>query len=312
MKNIYNAKDKIFEWLGENQIKLVFSGLEAFKNDNEEFKDIISLRNRYSLLEQKQAKGTIDERDARVEHNSIIDALNTYIHMIHEDSTLEVEESEQHTSLITRRFKWRYLFIAAFIGTVVYFGFQENRFDNAFDEGMKFVFQSEYAKALVSLDKAVTAGRKNDNPLLYKALLERAKVKNKLNNPNEAIEDANNAIKLKALPEAYAARGDIWCDNKNWTNAINDYSKAIQDGTTQPYIWFNRGRALYNNRDFENAIKDFDKAINFQPNLSDQILYARALAYQAWSKKVEAVRDFNASCNQGFQKSCEWLKNNRG
>jgi tetratricopeptide (TPR) repeat protein len=313
MIKTYYAKPKLKEWLSKNYLNPVFEGLHLFEEHIADFGDVVLLENRFHVLEGRTREQTIDERDVRIEHNQIVKALKGYIDLLPTDWTIDVTEEPNTPPQYLpqnppKRFKMRYIFFTVLGIVIIYFGFQEVRFDNSLEEGKSLMFQNKHNEAWVFLNKAVTAGRKNDNEKLYEALIVRAKVNNILKNTNEAIEDANEAIRLKPIPVAFATRGDIWLENQNLKQAIVDYTEAIKLNSTDPNIWFNRGRALFANRDFTSAISDFTRAMEYQPIVADYILFARASAYEALNKKKEALDDYQASCTKGYQKSCEKLK----
>ena len=65
----------------------------------------------------------------------------------------------------------------------------------------------------------------------------------------------------------YNRRGNAYFALKNYQQAIEDYSWAMEVGqlSRNPVLWRNRGMAYYNNKQFDLAVKDFDAFLKIRP-----------------------------------------------
>ncbi len=101
------------------------------------------------------------------------------------------------------------------------------------------------------------------------------------------------------LKEAYYNRGCAKDELKDYTGAIDDYTKAIELGPNNESEYLNRGLAKYELHFFQEAIKDYDKAIEIEPNKSTAYFGRANAEYQAGDKE-NACLDWSKASELGF------------
>jgi len=80
-----------------------------------------------------------------------------------------------------------------------------------------------------------------------------------------AIEDLNQAIRLKPEYGAFFNRGEARCRQGDIEGAVKDYTEAIRLRPDYAAGFTNRGVVRYSNGDLEGAISDFTEAIRLKP-----------------------------------------------
>ena len=87
------------------------------------------------------------------------------------------------------------------------------------------------------------------------------------------------------------------------TNAVEDYSKAIEINPKYAHAYSDRGATYFELGQYEKALADFDQAIALNPELV--LAYAgRALALGALHREPEARQAAREACAQGWQQAC--------
>ena len=95
-------------------------------------------------------------------------------------------------------------------------------------------------------------------------------IKEKQKEYKEAIDHYTKAIQLKSdFPEAYHNRGITYCHIKEFDLAIKDFNMALALNSNDVDSYNNRGVVYYDKGDFEKAIQDFDTAIHLNPNYAE-------------------------------------------
>ncbi|MBR6713474.1 MAG: tetratricopeptide repeat protein [Selenomonadaceae bacterium] len=128
----------------------------------------------------------------------------------------------------------------------------------------------------------------------------------------QAIADANEAIKRYPYYYAYNNRGAAYIGLENYEQAIKDCSDSIKrmGNRKYPLAYLNCGIAHYHLKNYEKAISALNKAIEFitkprqsyfKENLGDT-LYYRGLAYEALGEMVKSQADFVKAKQLGYNK----------
>jgi tetratricopeptide (TPR) repeat protein len=86
------------------------------------------------------------------------------------------------------------------------------------------------------------------------------------------------------------ARGNRYCEKKDYVRAIADFDKAVQSDLHWSPGFIGRGRAHYAIKEYERALSDFEAAIQADP--------AAAASINKWRAEVFASRGF-ARANRG-------------
>jgi len=92
--------------------------------------------------------------------------------------------------------------------------------------------------------------------------------------------------------ELYVLRGNTCYNIKEYNNAIEDYSKAIDINPNSEIAFYNRGLALFANKEYDNAIADYTKAIDLTSDYADAYYNNRGNAWKANGKFIEAIDDY--------------------
>jgi len=125
---------------------------------------------------------------------------------------------------------------------------------------------------------------------------------------DEAISEFTKVIEMKrALPEAYYNRGLAYAKKNDADHAIADYSKAIELNPRDADTYFNRGLAYYKKDNLEEAIADYTKVIELNPRDGD-VYYNRALAYSKKKEYDAAWKDVETAQGLGFQVNADFLQ----
>jgi tetratricopeptide (TPR) repeat protein len=112
-------------------------------------------------------------------------------------------------------------------------------------------------------------------------------------NYDQAIEDYSKAIELNPqYADAYSNRGNAYYDKRNYDQAIEDYSKAIELNPQYAIAYYNRGNAYYNKRNYDQAIEDYSKAIELNPQYADAYSN-RGNAYYDKRNYDQAIEDYS-------------------
>jgi tetratricopeptide (TPR) repeat protein len=93
-------------------------------------------------------------------------------------------------------------------------------------------------------------------------------------------------------PNLFAYRGYTFYLEKNFVNAITDFSKAIDLNQNDPRYYLSRGDAYYANRDLSNAILDYSKTIDLNP-IDPRGYFARGNAYYMNKDFIKSLIDLS-------------------
>ena len=125
--------------------------------------------------------------------------------------------------------------------------------------------QGNYPGAIVSLNQAIAA-----KPGYAIAYIARAEANIYLNNDEEAIQDANTALKFNAnSDEAYALRGAGKVGRSDIQGALADFSKAIALNPRSARSYLYRGFAELQYADPQQALRSISQALKINPNIND-------------------------------------------
>ena len=147
-----------------------------------------------------------------------------------------------------------------------------------------------------------------DNDIAAGAFFARGSIKSSLGRHEEAISDANEAIRLKPnFAEVYLLRG---LSNENLgrhEEAISDLNEAIRlkPNFAQAYLF--RGLSNGNWGRDEEAISDLNEAIRLKPN-DAQAYYLRGTVKANLNKIEEAKADYQTALKIAEQQGDETLK----
>jgi tetratricopeptide (TPR) repeat protein len=132
----------------------------------------------------------------------------------------------------------------------------------AYNSAVGSIRSMDFQVALTYLDAAVEL-----DPELNEALIQRAKVKVELGNINEAMKDfalAGEKDPKNGEPDFYMAYLPFKYDTAKII--INRFNSSIIKGFKEPQVFYYRGLYYLLNKEYSNAINDFTKAIEYKAN----------------------------------------------
>jgi tetratricopeptide (TPR) repeat protein len=96
-------------------------------------------------------------------------------------------------------------------------------------------------------------------------------------------------------PTAYAFRGHLFVQKKNFDKALTDFSKAVELAPDNPNAYVSRGIGYLWKKDYEKATMDFSKAIKLNPR-DDEPYVGRGDAHYCLEKYDKALADYEQAC----------------
>ncbi len=115
------------------------------------------------------------------------------------------------------------------------------------------------------------------NPDLAEAYSVKGHAELNLGDFDSALADCNKSIELKKSPEAYKQRARVYFSLRKYTEAIEDFSKAIKFEPDNSLIFEERARCYFDKKDYENAKNDLLKVIDLDPAKKSELELQMAL-----------------------------------
>jgi tetratricopeptide (TPR) repeat protein len=122
---------------------------------------------------------------------------------------------------------------------------------------------------------------------------------------SEALEDYSKAIALRPdYAEAYNNRGVILLDEGKTSEALNDLNKAVASKKNYAEAYSNRGIGFMNAGKNDEALRDYSKAIELDPTFTEAYVN-RGNILRGLKKYDEALKDYNKAIeiNPDFPKA---------
>ena len=141
----------------------------------------------------------------------------------------------------------------------------------------------------------------------YEAVHNRGAAHYYLSNFTEAIRDYTMAIELEPeSPQAYLGLGILYTKLENYQDAIKCYNDFLKINPKHSIVYSNRGYVKLKIKDFDGAIADFNKAIKLNPR--NGLAYCnRGSAKYYLGKAEEACIDWLQAKTLGFHEAEELL-----
>lgn len=143
-----------------------------------------------------------------------------------------------------------------------------------------------FTEALTLADKDVAANGSKDAPYL-----ERARVYERMEKYDEAIQDYGMVIRLNSSAQAYTGRAFCWKMKEDYTEAADDFSEAIRMDSTVAWYYRERGYCLYRAGRKSQALPDIQKSLSMNSNDSSSHLF-RGYLYGADKEHRNAVDSY--------------------
>lgn len=99
-----------------------------------------------------------------------------------------------------------------------------------------------------------------------------------------------NASVPSKTAEEYFQSGEANIIQRNFTQAISDYTQCIRLDSNKPAVYLNRGNVYMLQGNTAQAILDYNKAIELSPNFAG-VYVSRGLAYAQQGNPTQAVSD---------------------
>ncbi|GHV51225.1 hypothetical protein AGMMS49579_06140 [Spirochaetia bacterium] len=121
-------------------------------------------------------------------------------------------------------------------------------------------------------------------------------------NYDQAIADYTQAIRLDPNNEnAYYDRGRAYAAKSDYDRAISDYNQAIRIDPNDAYNYNARGNAYLNQKNYDMAIADYNQALRVDPNYTSannnlaNAYYNRGSDYYRGKDYTRAIADYEAA-----------------
>lgn len=111
-------------------------------------------------------------------------------------------------------------------------------------------------------------------------------------------------------PMVYMSRASIWAEQKKYTEAIRDLSRAIELAPKEPVFYYLRGNYYFMDSSMSSnsnalALRDANKAIQLNPEFADAY-NMRGFIHKYYTKDCfKALEDFARACELGAKYSCK-------
>jgi len=127
------------------------------------------------------------------------------------------------------------------------------------------------------------------------------------NRNTEAINDFSKAIELKPdYTGAFNNRGALYIYEKKYDRALADLNRAIELNPNLIEAYNNRGTIFYNEKRYDEAISNFSKSIEL--NAKDAVVfYFKGLAEYYSGKEDDACNDIKQAKNLGYKPAADFL-----
>ncbi len=116
---------------------------------------------------------------------------------------------------------------------------------------------------------------------------------------DKAIESYNDSLDARSDPTVFYNRGVAYMNKGDFTNAIRDFTKAIELQPDNAFAFNNRAFVYKNKGNFDDAIKDYSEVIRLKPDFS-VAYYGRGFSYQAKGEKEKALADYKKALSLGY------------
>ncbi|EFC40880.1 tetratricopeptide repeat family protein [Naegleria gruberi] len=160
--------------------------------------------------------------------------------------------------------------------------------------------KGEFEKGLSDLSELIKRIPKDKLPKeLANVYVYRGSLYEQLSQPEKALDDFNNAIKIDASNgDAWSSRAFSYIEKEEYGKAVNDFSKLIEIDPTNESSYRKRGNVYMVMEKFEEALKDINKSIELTSSdeklksALEESLKVRGAIYQNLGEFSKAIEDF--------------------
>jgi tetratricopeptide (TPR) repeat protein len=153
--------------------------------------------------------------------------------------------------------------------------------------------KSNFDEALRKVERALAL-----SPRYVKAWEKRIIIYYQMDNIKEASKYVDEAInEFPSEGELFYLRGLINLDRKKYYKAVNDFNKALDYKSVDPYkVYLNRAVANTSLQEYDLAIDDLTKSIELNSD-NASAYHSRGMVYYELKDYEQAVRDFTQAIN---------------
>jgi tetratricopeptide (TPR) repeat protein len=112
-----------------------------------------------------------------------------------------------------------------------------------------------------------------------------------LQRPARAPADQADEERRQMRAAAYFASGRTAYDQENYSQAVDQFTKALQVDPKDPLIFYHRGLAYVAQDDFAEALADFTEALKINPK-NPMAHYHRGIAHRLLGQHDQAIEDY--------------------
>jgi tetratricopeptide (TPR) repeat protein len=156
-------------------------------------------------------------------------------------------------------------------------------------------YYNQAIKVLTDICQANKNSQPSSCQLLAKAYSNRSYSYFRLQNYNQALEDANSAVVLDSnLAEARINLANARFMQGDRAEAIQDYNRALElkpSPSLQAGIYNNRGNVYFSQNSLQTALKDYDQALALRNDYADAY-FNRGLVHERQNNINNAISDF--------------------
>ena len=138
-----------------------------------------------------------------------------------------------------------------------------------YNRGLAHLKNRQYDKSIYDFTKALELTSSGDKKFRFDILSFRGEAYQNSNEFDNAIKDYSDAIALfpdhKNIKYVYTSRAWSWYIKKDYTSAIDDFSKAITIDPEFASAYYGRAKVWFEKKDFQRALADVKEAVKLKP-----------------------------------------------
>jgi tetratricopeptide (TPR) repeat protein len=158
---------------------------------------------------------------------------------------------------------------------------------DAYDDAKRLAGNTRYSQAILACSRAIAL-----RPQFTEAYLLRARAYSAQGYLEQAESDYAHVVQIQPdSAPGYSGLCEVYFNYKNYKNAIDQCSKAIQLDPTISMAFNLRGASLRETAEPVKSLADLNRAVELSPTIDN--LYQRGATLRALKKYKEAIADFD-------------------
>jgi len=296
---------QIKSYIAKGKTKEAIDILQSFETTHPNLeKEILSIRSRYNILSSNIVKGILDNKEINIERANIHNSILIICELV------ETNEKKETEKMILNQKKLRYGLLALpclVFGLFLFHSFDKNHQDDTtqfndsvlidsminYDEPSSILslsagYYGEPSRILLSAIELA----ENRGTIIVAAAGNDALYIDEIEYPaffgNSAV--INYTLDPKLSPKKSFANGMVFYKRRDYSTALLNLTKAIQDSTGFVEAYLIRGIINRKIGNHEDAIEDYNKGLEFSPN-NPVILYSRSVVFLKINEFDKAMKD---------------------